>query len=59
MRQADEGVEERLRRLETALARIQDECERALETPQLVVLTVCRVASVARQALDEEEERAA
>lgn len=55
MRDTAEDVEARLARLEAALARIHDECERALEIPEVVVMTVCRVASVARQALAEDE----
>lgn len=51
-------VEERLERLEAALARIKQECEQALETPEVVVLTVCRVASVAKRALDRDDEAA-
>ena len=48
-------MQERLERLEAALARIHAECERALETPEVVVMTVCRVASVAKRALEEDE----
>ena len=46
-----EELAARVAALEEALDRIHRECENALESPQLVTLTVCRVASVARRAL--------
>lgn len=38
--------------LEAALACIDRECERALDRPDTLFITMCRVAAVARQALD-------
>ncbi len=43
----------RVARLEAALARIQNECDLALEVPEVAFSTMCRIASVARRALPE------
>jgi hypothetical protein len=41
--------------LEAALACIQDECDLAFEEPEVAFSTMCRIASVARQALPTSE----
>ena len=48
-----ETLATRVAALEAALARIQRECDHALNTPEVVFVTVCRISSVARQALGE------
>lgn len=45
--------------LEEALDKIHRECDHALESPEVVMLTVCRVASVARRALESPCDQAA
>jgi hypothetical protein len=40
--------------LEAALASIDRECERALDEPTVVFMTMCRVAALTRQALARE-----
>lgn len=37
--------------LEAALASIDRECERALERPEVLFMTMCRVAALTRQSL--------
>jgi hypothetical protein len=43
----------RVNELEAALKRIVDETEQALRTPELSLLTLCRVSSLARLAIEE------
>jgi len=52
-------VENRILRLEEAVALIQRECELALEKPDVVFTTVCRIATLTRRALDAETVRRA
>jgi hypothetical protein len=52
-------VDNRVLRLEEALARIQRECDFALDEPHLVITTVCRIAAVTRRALADDASAAA
>ena len=43
--------------LESALASIMRECEFAIEEPQVVFTSICRIATVTRRALDQSSVR--